>query len=275
MKLYKYSLWLIVCWGGAMPTAHANDLEFDCLIEPTVVAEIGSPVQGILKTLLVDRSDMVKAGQPIALLNDDVEKVALEQAHARASMASEIAARKADLKLAKINLQRTDELHKQSLVPQKELDEARAREQVAQASLLQAKEKIQLQKLEKQRSETLLAQRTIHSPIDGVVVEQMSFPGEFIYDNGIVTVAQLDPLRVEVVLPSRLFGRYKAGDKAHIHPEVANGVALVAEVDVVDRLLDSRSGTFGMRLTLDNADLSILSGQKCRVDFSLSTADLK
>jgi len=29
----------------------------DCLIEPMIVAEVGSPVQGVISELLVDRSD--------------------------------------------------------------------------------------------------------------------------------------------------------------------------------------------------------------------------
>lgn len=239
----------------------------DCLIEPMVVAAVGSPVQGIIDQLLVDRSDIISAGQAIALLKSDVEAASLDHAKLRASMESEIAARDADLKLATLNLNRQADMHKQGLIPQQEFDEAVARKQVANAALIQAIENIQLLQVELRRAKHLLEQRTLRSPVDGIVVEQHAFPGEFIYDNPVMTVAQVNPLRVEVVLPARLFGRYRVGDSARVIPEIGLSSELLAHVDVVDRLLDTRSGTFGIRLILDNPELEIPGGQKCQLEF--------
>ena len=49
----------------------------------------------------------------------------------------------------------------------------------------------------------------------------------------------------------------------------------MAEVDVVDRLLDTRSGTFGVRLKLPNPDLAIPGGQKCRLRFQRDIGSLR
>ena len=119
----------------------------------------------------------------------------------------------------------------------------------------------------------MLAQKTIRSPIDGVVVAQQAFAGEFVYDNPLLTLAQLDPLRIKVVLPARLFGSFKPGDTALIHPEIEHAEPLQATVQVVDQLLDTRSGTFGVRLTLlPNPELSITGGQKCQLEFMSGVA---
>lgn len=244
----------------------------DCLIEPMVVANIGSPVQGILSELLVDRSDTVKAGQAIAKLHSTVEQANLEHAQARAAMQSEISAREADLALAKDNLRRQQALYKQELVPEKDKGEAVARERVAKAALVQAFESAQLLQIEMMRAEHLLEQRTLRSPFDGVVVEQHTFAGEFVYDNTVLTLAQLDPLRIEVVLPARLFGQFKSGDRARISPEIPSDEPLIAVVDVVDRLLDTRSGTFGVRLLLSNQNFNIAGGQKCQLEFQSELA---
>ena len=56
--------------------------------------------------------------------------------------------------------------------------------------------------------------------MDGVVVAQLAFAGEFVYDNPVMTIAALDPLRVEVMLPARLFGTIAAGDQARLYPEL-------------------------------------------------------
>ncbi|MEE9321791.1 MAG: efflux RND transporter periplasmic adaptor subunit [Granulosicoccus sp.] len=258
-----------VAWSDNAPETH------ECLIEPMVVADVGSPVQGVLRELLVDRSALVSKGQAIAELESDVDIASVEYARSRARMQSEISAREADLELAKHNLKRQKSLFSQQLIPAQKRDEALARKQVASAALVQALENFQLLQLELQRAERMLAQRTLRSPVDGVVVEHLAFPGEFIYDNPVMTVAQLDPLRVEVVLPARLFGQFKPGDSARILPEIESGEPMIAEVDVVDRLLDTRSGTFGVRLLLTNPDLQIPGGQKCQLEFlsELSSAE--
>jgi RND family efflux transporter MFP subunit len=251
-----------------LPAFAADDAAtYECLVEPMVVTDVGSPVQGVIEELKVDRSQFVKRGQPIAQLKSEIERSTLEQAKARALMESEIRARAADLKLAEHSMKRMDNLYKQKMIPEQQRDEAFAQLQVASAALNQARENYRLLQHELHRAEEVLAQRTIRSPVDGVVVAHTAFPGEFVYENPIMTIAQLDPLRVEVILPARMFGQFKPGDKAEVHPEIGAGTALLAEVEVVDRLLDTRSGTFGVRLRLPNPDFAIPGGQKCQLQF--------
>ena len=269
MARTQRQLWLAVLLLSFGILAHADPPEqFDCLVEPMVVAQVGSPVQGVIETLLVDRSDFVQAGEPIANLESGVERASLNQARMRSQMKSEIQAREADLQLARTNMKRMDDLHARKMVPAQERDEARAEMQVAQAALKQARENYKLVQHELDRAEELLAQRTIRSPVNGVVVEQRAFPGEFVYENPVMTIAQLDPLRVEVILPARYFGQFSADDVALVYPEIGEQRPLIAEVDVIDRMLDNRSGTFGIRLALPNPDLAIPGGQKCRLEFA-------
>ncbi len=236
-------------------------------MEPMLVTEIGSPVQGVIQQLLVDRSDSVSVGQPIVQLEAEAEIINLASAKVRSGMQSEVSAREADLVLARQNQNRVQKLHEQKLIPTQKLEEAHAQKVVAGAALVQALENLKLALLETRRSEQLLAQKTIRSPIEGVVVAQRVFPGEFVYDNPLITLAQLDPLRIEVVLPAQLFGTFKPGDTALIHPEIDHAEPLLATVQVVDRLLDTHSGTFGVRLTLPNPELTIPGGQKCQLEF--------
>lgn len=259
--------------AAAMDAAPAGAHE--CLVEPDSVADIGTPVQGILARLLVDRADSVVAGQPVAELESGLERAGVDHAEARASMQSEIAAREADLELATLDLERVEQMYAENLVPSQQRDEARARRKVASAALVQARENRALLALELERARRRLAQRTLRSPVDGVVVERHARPGEFVYDNPVMTIASLDPLRVEVVLPARLFGTIRPGDTARVFPELDAGAPLVATVDVVDRLLDTSSGTFGVRLTLPNPELAVPGGQRCRVAFDPSMAAAK
>ncbi|MFK7858094.1 MAG: efflux RND transporter periplasmic adaptor subunit [Granulosicoccus sp.] len=253
--------------ANALVSTGAVDIGHDCLIEPFVITEVGSSTQGIVSRLLADRGATVKRGQAIAQLESAMEQAATMQAEARTEMLGEVVTREADLELAQLDSKRFTKLHAKGLVPDQQRDEAVAREKIAFAALEQAKENQKLLLLELDRTRRVLAQRTIKSPVDGVIVNQLVFAGELVFDNPIMTVAQLDPLRVEVVLPARLFGSIKHGDVAEVHSEIETAEPLVARVDVVDPLLDSRSGTFGIRLLLPNPDLDIPAGQKCRVNF--------
>ncbi len=266
-RLLMLASWLLTLPVTLPALAAEGAATYECLVEPMVITDVGSPVQGVIEELKVDRSQFVKRGQPIAQLKSDIERSTLEQAKARARMESEIRARAADLKLAEHSMKRMDNLHKQKMIPEQQRDEAFAQLQVASAALNQARENYKLLQHELRRAEEVLAQRTIRSPVEGVVVAQTAFPGEFVYENPIMTIAQLDPLRVEVILPARMFGQFKPGDTATVHPEIGTDAPLVAQVEVVDRLLDTRSGTFGVRLRLPNPDFAIPGGQKCQLQF--------
>ena len=279
----------------------ASDRVQECLIEPMTVAAVGTPVPATVASLEVDRGYRVSAGQPLATLDSGLEAATVDLAEASAESVSEIAAREADLELADLQLERASDMRAENLVSEQSFQEAEVRRRVAAAALVQALEGRRLRQLEAVRAREGLERRTIRSPVDGGVVERHRFPGEFVHDDPIVTVAVIDPLRVEVVLPARLFGTVAVGERAWVYPELGVGPgatgatggadtdagagvvgsaeaaaeraraaaagALVARVDVVDRVLDTASGTFGVRLVMGNADGTVAGGQRCRVAF--------
>jgi multidrug efflux pump subunit AcrA (membrane-fusion protein) len=83
----------------------------------------------------------------------------------------------------------------------------------------------------------------------------------------ILTIAQIDPLRVEVILPSAMFGSIRPEMRAAVVPELREDQVQVASVTIVDRVIDAASGTFGVRLELPNPDHAIPGGLHCQVRF--------
>ena len=71
---------------------------------------------------------------------------------------------------------------------------------LARARLQKARENQALAKLDLERAKAMLNQRTIKSPISGIVVERYISPGEFVASQPLLRVAQMDPLRVEVIV---------------------------------------------------------------------------
>jgi RND family efflux transporter MFP subunit len=275
MIRFTLAILLLSAFSSSQAELRLPENEHACFIVPTRVADVGSPVRGVVERLLVDRGDTVIKGQPIAELYSGNERIMVAHAQARAQMQSELSAREADLKLANLELARIEDMHQQDLAPTPQRDAAGVRKQVAQAGVAQALENQKLVQIELQRAHHDLAQRTLRSPMNGVVVEQLIFPGEFIYDEPIMSIAALDPLRVEVVLPAEYFGSVQWGSQTLIYPELDKDNPISATVDAVDALLDTRSGTFGVRLSLPNKDQGITAGQKCSVDFLSGTNTLE
>lgn len=256
---------------GVSVGAYANDLsgeDFDCLIEPKMSVLVGVPTQGVIDTLVVERTDFVEQGQVIATLRSDVEVAAMEHARVRATMKSDIQAREADLKLAEVNMRRINELIDKQLVSQQQRDEAQAQLEVARMAVRQARDNKRLYEQEYIRAKEIAEQRVIRSPISGVVVEVRAFPGEFVFQNPIVAIAQIDPLKVEAIVPARYFGAIQEGMLASIEPEIQAAGGLTGVVSRVDRLIDAPSGTFSVHLELPNAENRTPAGQRCSISFS-------
>ncbi len=58
-------------------------------VQPVVSVVVGSQVSGQVKEILVDHNDMVKEGQPIALLDPELFNTRVEQARAEVDVASD------------------------------------------------------------------------------------------------------------------------------------------------------------------------------------------
>ncbi len=132
------------------------------------------------------------------------------------------------------------------------------------------KEGRKLAELEVKRSEDVVAQRTLHSPVNGVVVALILRPGELASSNQkdpILRLMEIDPLNGELILPVSQYGKIRIGQRAKVTPEQPVGGTYTAAVEVVDPTLDAASGTFGVRLRLPNPGNKIPAGVKCRALF--------
>ena len=74
-------------------------------------------------------------------------------------------------------------------------------------------------------------------------------------------------MRVEVFLPAAYYGQVQVGTVAHVQPEAPIERGYKAVTQVVDRVMDAASGTFGVRLRLPNPDLALPGGIRCTVRF--------
>jgi RND family efflux transporter MFP subunit len=241
------------------------------VIEPQQVVKLATPVVGVLASVDVDRGDLVHRGQVLGKLEDGLEQATLKLARARAASDSAIKAAQARLEFLRRKNDRASQLVAKNIVAQATADEADSDSNVAEQQVKEAELNQQIARLEVGQAEEQVKQRTLVSPIDGVVTERLLVPGEYRNEQSpILTLAQIDPLRVEVFVPTSQYGRIPIGSMAEIRPQQPIGGAYPATVTVVDQVLDAASGTFGVRLALSNPDGHLPAGIRCKVQFLAS-----
>ncbi|HMK72650.1 MAG TPA: efflux RND transporter periplasmic adaptor subunit, partial [Myxococcaceae bacterium] len=161
----------------------------------TVVAlatvTVKSQVDGRLDAVLFVEGQRVKKGEVIAQVDPRPFQAQLHQ------MEATLARDQAQLRNARLNLERYRDLRKQNLIAQQQVDD-----QQTQADQFAATVGIDQAQVETARLNLDYAR--IASPIDGVTGIRQVDPGNLVHAsdaNGIVVITQLDPIAVLFTLP--------------------------------------------------------------------------
>lgn len=261
---------LLLLLAGLMPLA-ASAVPLGCLVTPEKVAEIGTPVAGVLASVAVERGDRIHKGQVLAVISSAVEQAGVDVARTRAKSAAEVSAGRASLELARQRYERSVDLHRRAFVSKQALDQAEAEFKVAEQKLAQSLDQQQINERELQMARAQLGQRQLRAPFDGVVIDRLAHPGERVEDRPLMRIASIDVLRAEVVVPAAQFGALSAGMPAWLTPGLPEASPVPATITLVDAVIDPASNTFRVRLSLENADHKVPAGVRCKVDFNMPT----
>lgn len=258
--------------AGLVRAQEGSPLEYDCVVDPARTVQVASPVRGILVEVLVDRGDGVTEGQTIARLEASVEEATVALNRERAQDTSRLDASGERLEFAKKKLDRALQMKESGVMSEGSLDELETGFQVARNEYREAELERRLARLELERSQAVLALRTVRSPVSGVVTAVKLSGGEFVREDvEIMTVVELDPLHVETFVPQERLGTIAPGDRALVELSAPAGERHEAKVTVVDPVIDAASGTLGVRLELANPDERLPGGIRCRVGFGASS----
>lgn len=238
--IQKMSMVLLGLTMMALPATGATLPPMEGLLAPSEIVNFSSQSPGILEQVAVERGDVVKKGQVLARLKSGVEKAVVNRARARMDFGQ----RKAN---------RNEELYKKQLLSLHDKDELETDIQQAHLELIEAEERLKL--------------RTITSTVDGVVVKRTGAPGNYVGEEAFLTVASIDPLNVEVIVPAAQYGAISLGATAKVILDAPIGGSYPAKVVIIDQVIDAASSTFGVRLQLPNPKSALPAGLKCRVEF--------
>lgn len=208
--------------------------------------------------LLVNEGDHVKRGQVLAVLNsrDQLEanwRAAVARMHVAerrlaqvkagvkpaelAAQKAEIARLEAELQNLDTELRRFDALHKAVVVSASEFEAKQLAAEAKKQQLHQAREQLnalaEIRDVDVALAEAEVAsaamnarvarsefeQTEVRAPVDGLVVEIRTWPGEEVKPAGILELAKVDPMYVVAEVAERDVGRVRRGQQATISGE--------------------------------------------------------
>lgn len=241
---------------------------FNCVMDPADIIEVGAPVAGLLEDVTMRRGMTVSKGEVIAQIESSVERATIGLLETRANNDVAIRAQTARRDLIQIQQERIKTLVERNVASTDQLQEVEAELVTAEALLAQAILDKEISGQELARAQQQLAQRTIKSPIDGVILTKNLSAGEFVAANGtIVAIVQLDPLLIEAFLPVELYPQISNGQIANIAPAAPITDSFQATVIAFDQVFDAASGTFGVELELPNPGGVLPAGHRCILTF--------
>lgn len=175
----------------------------EAFTEPYRDIAVAAPEMGTLAELKVSEGDIVKQGDLLAVMDDDVLQASLAVARRTMSAEGMLKSAQADLNMKKVELEKLTQLRERNHASQQELSRIETELLVAEARLLSVQEDLAVKRLEFDRIEAQVAQRKILAPIDGTISELFREKGEFVSpsDPAIARIVQLDPLLVVFSLP--------------------------------------------------------------------------
>lgn len=255
-------------WSGYIGAAGSEPLPvFDCVIEPSEIVDIGSAVPGLIDMIYARRSDSIGKGEVVAALDSSVANANAILSKARAELTTSINLRQESAAFGSRTSERNHALYQKKAISIQEIDKLDTENRIAQLQVRQEKDNKKIAVLTYDRARAVLDRHSIRSPIAGVVMERFKSVGEYIEDDPVMRIAQIDPLHVEIILPVKYIGRLVPGRRAEVTPNVPGYLPRVATVSRVDKVADAASGTFGARLILPNPDHSVAGGLRCSLSF--------
>ena len=269
--------WTLRIAAGAtcvLSAAAAFAASFDGFTEPYRKIDVAAAETGVVAKILVHEGDRVAKGQSLATLDNDVLEVSREIAEANLQAQGKLDSALAERGLRATRLQRLEPLRAEGHASQEEVDRAKADLAVADANVRIAREQRLLDGLERKKIEAMIERRTLRSPIDGVVSKIYRDEREFVSPNAaaVLTVVQLDPLRVIFSLPTAAAAGLTAAQAVTVElPE--SGVKVRGKVEFIAPVTEAESGTVRVKVVVENPDGAYRCGVRCLLNLETPAGD--
>jgi membrane fusion protein (multidrug efflux system) len=218
----RVSLAVLVFSAGAAvaadkPKREAHVVAANLMVEQDI--GVTTRVSGVVESIQADRGAEVRKGQPLATL--DQREFELDR---RASAET--------LKLSEFELQRYQELFKQKLTSEAELQHKKAAYELA--------------RVEFERAKLTIDRSVIRAPFDGVVVDRFVRVGQKVLvdeSQPLFKLMSFEPLLARAYLPEAALSRVRVGEEVAVTASEFPDARSTGRVTFVSPVVDPASGS--------------------------------
>ena len=218
-------------------------------VQPYVTVTVRSRVDGEVIKVAFKQGQMVKEGDLLVQIDPRPYQAALDQALAKKAQDE------ANLKNARLDLQRYTSLANENSIARQQLD-------TQQATVDQLIAQIKGDEAAIENAQTQLSYTTIRSPLAGKVGFRLVDPGNIVHaadTTGIVTIVKLQPISVVFTAPEERVPAINKALATGVVPVTAlssDGLTTLSEgrLALVNNAVDQASGTIQMKATFANTD---------------------
>jgi membrane fusion protein (multidrug efflux system) len=200
----------------------ASTYKATATLEAEKEAQVLARVTGVVRSLAAEEGDLVQAGAPLLVIENDEYRYRVEQAEAAAAN-------------LRARFERLEQMMQEQLATEEEF-------QAARSELASAEADLGLAKLN-------LSYTTVAAPFTGRVTQRLVDVGQNLSTGDAVFVmADFDPLLARVHVPSREFNRLQKDQAVELVLD-SSGERLSGRITLVSPVIDPTSGT--IKLTVE------------------------
>lgn len=221
-------------------------LRFASNLEAERDVQVFAQAPRIVRKLLVEEGDPVRAGQQLIKLQDDVQRTALAKVNGQ-------------LEKAKRELARQEKLFQQELISEQVYNEASY--------------EVEQLLLARDDAERNLAYTSVEAPISGVVTERMVNLGDYVTVNQpLFQVVDFDSIVARIFVPEKELSRLLKGQTARIRADAMGDRIFSGSIDRIAPSVDPGTGTVKVTVAIPRQE-GLRPGMYVEVELVVATRE--
>ena len=267
----------LITVGTVVPVRQDLDvrLEYTADISPNQTVNLFSRVDGYIAKMHVDRGDRVKPNQLLVEIDHTDYVHAVNRAKANLAAAkAEVFRQEANIRNARLTLDRMKSLIKDQFVSQQDLDTAQVNYDVASAQIETYRAQVQQMEVALQQADTNLTYSYIRAPFAGYVAERNLDPGAYVtgstaststMSRGILSLHDIETVRIMVEVVEKDIPLVKIGQQAEVRAEAYPDRSFTGQVTRTVQALNKSTRAMTVEVDLPNKDQLLKGGMFARV----------
>lgn len=264
------------------PSAGPSVLDATGYVVARRQATVSSKATGKVVEVLIEEGVVVEEGQLLARLDDSIPRAQLELARSQLEAARRYLGEiDVQLRQARLDLQRTQELAERELASQADFDRNALSVEGLIARLGSARQDIVVAERRAAVQRRIVEDMQIRAPFAGIVIAKAAQPGEMISPvsagggftrTGICTIVDMDSLEVEVDVNESYINRVHSGQPARVALNAYPDDGFPARVIAIIPAADRNKATVRVRIGFVERDERVLPDMGVRVAFLEETS---